>query len=96
MYFLVLVFYFRRQLRMSTVETISTNASGTHQPLTLALGATATALRPLAFRLPFALVAGAPLFTTCIGDRKGMCVCVCVRVCVRPRARGWRPTLEKL
>ena len=35
------------------------------EPLTLALGATATALRPRAFRLPFALVGGAPLFTRC-------------------------------
>ena len=45
------------------VETVSTNASGTYQRLTLALGATATALWPRAFRLPFALVGGAPLFT---------------------------------
>ena len=34
------------------------------EPLTLALGATAAALRPRAFRLPFALVAGAPLFAS--------------------------------
>ena len=32
------------------------------EPLTLALGATATALRPRAFRLPPLLVGGAPLF----------------------------------
>ena len=34
------------------------------EPLTLALGATATALGPRAFRLPSALVASAPLFTS--------------------------------
>ena len=32
------------------------------EPLTLALGATATALRPRAFRLPPLLVGGAPFF----------------------------------
>ena len=35
------------------------------KPLTLALGATATALRPRAFRLPTLLVGGAPLFASC-------------------------------
>ena len=35
------------------------------EPLTLALGATATALRPRAFRLPALLVGGAPLFASC-------------------------------
>ena len=35
------------------------------EPLTLALGATATALCPRAFRLPPLLVGGAPLFASC-------------------------------
>ena len=54
--------YFLHYLHVNSVATVSQNAAGTHQPLTLALGATIASSRPRAFGLPSLLVGSAKLF----------------------------------